>query len=61
MKWSPKEFFFHEVDKIASGISYNTLRLWEIHDFFMIISKICENCKDLSHEYKSVHMYMDGC
>ena len=34
------DFYFHEVDKIASESSYKTLELWEIHKFiFMNASK----------------------
>ena len=28
--------YFNEVDKTASGSSYNTLRLWEIHSYLFI-------------------------
>ena len=31
--------YFHKVDKIVSGSSYKTLKLWEIHDF---IFKSCD-------------------
>ena len=27
------QLYFHEVDKIVSGSSYKTLKLWEIHDY----------------------------
>ena len=36
-------FCFYEVDKIASGSSYKTLKLWEIHDFvFTNVSKFAK-------------------
>ena len=38
------QFYFHKVDKIASGSSYKTLKLWEIHNFiFTDVSIIHEN------------------
>ena len=34
---------FHKVDKIASGSSYKTLKLWEFHDnIFTTVFKIGE-------------------
>ena len=39
-EWQKFTIFFHKVDKIASGSSYKTLKLWEIHNFiFMNTSK----------------------
>ena len=41
----------HKVDKIVSGSSYKTLKLWEIHHcIFMNAYKICEICENSSHE-----------
>ena len=31
-----RQEYFHKVDKIASGSSYKTLKLWEIHNFIFI-------------------------
>ena len=34
-KWSLRgfsQFYFHKVDNFASGSSYKTLKLWEIHN-----------------------------
>ena len=44
------QFYFHEVDNIASESSYKTLKLWEIQDFFMNEN---ENCKNFPVNKKS--------
>ena len=43
---------FHKVDKIASGSSYKTLQLWEIHNYNFTKSTTLEFVKTLSHENK---------
>ena len=38
------QFYIHQVDKIASGSFYKTLKLWKLYDFiFKNVFKIYEN------------------
>ena len=53
--WRNSQFYFHKVDKIASGSSYKTLKLWEIHNF--IFTSVYNFVKILSNEYRVIAVY----